>query len=110
MGDYFAAQAIAIAAGRKYAQSEASEKIRPKGVVKRKGKGALAHNRAVQMVMHHLHAASCEPEGLGHGLQHGLLSGWGVGPAGATKIAGAGAVWLCDGLLRRARAPKEGPM
>jgi hypothetical protein len=41
MGDYFAAQAIAIAAGRKYAQSEASEKIRPKGVVK-KEEGASA--------------------------------------------------------------------
>jgi hypothetical protein len=50
-------------------------------------------------------------EGLGHGpLQHGLLSGWGVGPAGATRIAGAGAVWLCGRLLRRARAPENGPM
>jgi hypothetical protein len=50
MEDYFAAQAIAIAAGRKYAQSEASEKIRSKGVVKKKE--ALAHNRAVQMTVH----------------------------------------------------------
>ena len=42
MEDYFAAQAIAIAAGRKYAQSEASEKIRPKRVVGGKKKSASA--------------------------------------------------------------------
>jgi hypothetical protein len=50
MGDYFAAQAIAIAAGRKCAQSEASEKnkIEEGG----KQKNALAHNRAVQMMVH----------------------------------------------------------